>query len=95
MTDNLRKRIAAVQLNHAALTLDDLQRWQEGQKQQCLCGHLVVGDDLEQIFLKWADHVADAVIGALGVRQEAAFDSQSGQLIGHRYVTEWKGHDHY
>jgi len=86
MTDTLRDRIAAVQRNHAALTPDDLQRWQE---QRCLCGHLVVGDDLEQIVSKWADHVADAVIEALGVRQEAAFDSQTGQLIGHRYVTEW------
>ena len=82
----LRDRIAAVQRNHAALTPDDLQRWQE---QRCLCGHLVVGDDLEQIVSKWADHVADAVIEALGVRQEAAFDSQTGQLIGQRYVTDW------
>ena len=82
MTDTLRDRIAAVQRNHAALTPDDLQRWQE---QRCLCGHLVVGDDLEQIVSKWADHVADAVIAELGLTRV----TRSERVPIHRYVTEW------
>lgn len=37
-----------------------------------------------------AVQMADAVIRELLMRQEAAFGSQSGQLIAHRYVTKWE-----
>ena len=85
----LRDRIAAVQRNHAALTPDDLQRWQE---QRCLCGHLVVGDDLEQIVSKWADHVAAAVIEALNLKIAVDYMSADRQrrnfMLAGNYTTE-------
>jgi hypothetical protein len=43
--------------------------------------HLVPRSDIEL--------AADAVIRELGLRQEAAFDSKTDRLIGHRYVTAW------
>ena len=71
----LPTRIAAV-LNHHK-TDDRYDEWAD-----CQCGH--VGS-------RWDDHVADAVIAALGMRAEvddkAAFRMEPSR---HRFVTEWR-----
>ena len=74
MTDNLRDRIAAVLYDRALSRARMSWQWADLKSGEARSRWL-------------AD--ADAVIEALGVHQEAAFDSQTGQLIGHRYVTEW------
>lgn len=106
MSDNLRTRIAAVQLAHMP---DEYDR----ATGECPCGFK---------FQKWselASHVADAVIRELGWREELApadilhdgyvdpdtqwtydrhEDAQKraaifNQAVAHRYVTDWETND--
>ena len=74
MTDNLRDRIAAVLEEHRQVA------------SSCECGFDL---GVSAITWRWREHVADAVIEALGLEQE---DGECGycraQLPGCRYVTE-------
>lgn len=90
MSDNLRDRIAAVLNRHK--TADVYDEWAD-----CQCGH---------VGTRWDDHVADAVIEALGLRREwgALDDNDEGALaedrddlrpwpsetIKCRWITDWE-----
>ena len=81
MTDSLRDRIAAVQKAHIFGLVE------------CSCGYQIDSihpsspDWKTDAECDWADHVADAVIKALGMTIE--HDGPPIVPPCHRYVTEW------
>lgn len=100
MSDDLRTRIAAVQASH--------HHWDYAGALTCACGEDFGVDDAgwEAAVTDWAQHVADAVIRELGLRQEwgALDETDSGciydsadevrtlprETVKSRYVTEWE-----
>ena len=71
MTDDLRTRIAAVLSEH----LEDQLTNYDAERNECGCGH--------QGNATYREHLADAVIEALGLRK------QSDKLV-RRYTTDWE-----
>ena len=86
MPDDLRARIAAIQVGHYP--------WLYDRTLACTCGEYRSEPDL---FRQWGDHLADAVIRELGLRREGhpseTITNEQGATFyregGHRYVTEW------
>ena len=76
MTDNLRDRIAAVLREHVE---DQLTNY-DAERNECGCGN--------QGLSGYKDHLADAVIRELGLRQEW-MEHPHSESREFRYVTEW------
>lgn len=78
MPDNLRDRIAAVITSHV------YNEWHVDESEQCMC---------RKCGASYPDHVADAVIAALGRYEYAELDGlelHPGEQIVRRYVTDWE-----
>lgn len=89
MPDDLRTRIAAIQAQH--------HHWDYAGALTCACGKDFGLFDAgwEAAVQQWAQHVADAVIGALHMREEISYGTtypnfpvEDRRLI--RYVTSWE-----
>lgn len=86
MTDNLRDRIAAVFARHVE---DQLTNYDAGRT-ECGCGHQ--GDET------YRQHLADAVIAELGLREELRYPNRQPRWSSmppqrRRYVTEWENNE--
>jgi len=90
--EDLRTRIAAVVYAHDC--------WDYSGGLECRCGSQFGFDDDDpqgDAITPWSEHVADAVIRELGLREQTGNDAAYPQVIPcadylrthHRFVTDW------